>query len=112
MGRLDCQRCRHGHRHKRRSDACGRGLAAEEDGSAVTFDLATIGNDVDSDDDGTTLSYAITGTPSEGTASITGTTLTFDPGADFQDLALKARRGKSTSRSGDDTHGRRRSPMS
>jgi hypothetical protein len=58
-----------------------------------------LGDDVDSDDDGTTLSYAITGTlVSEGSASILGTTLTFDPGSDFQDLALGETRDAETAR--------------
>ena len=33
-----------------------------------------------------TLTYALVGTPAEGSASILGTTLSFDPGSDFQDL--------------------------
>lgn len=61
--------------------------AADEDGAAVLVDLSALGDDVDSDDDGTTLTYTVTGAPSEGSATITGTTLSFDPGADFQDLA-------------------------
>ena len=61
-------------------------LDAEEDGSAVTLDLSTLGADIDGDDDGTTLTYSLVGTPAEGTASILGSILTFDPGTDFQDL--------------------------
>ena len=61
--------------------------AAVEDGAAVTD--AFVGDDVDDDDDGTTLTYTITALPSEGGAINNGDgTFTFDPGADFQDLAV------------------------
>jgi len=60
---------------------------AVEDGPGATVDLAALGADIDSDDDGTTLAYSVTGPPAEGTATIDGTTLTFDPGSGFQDLA-------------------------
>ncbi|MEP4194702.1 MAG: Ig-like domain-containing protein [Aliishimia sp.] len=62
-------------------------LATTEDGDAVTLNLATLGDDVDSDDDGDSLTYSITQQPSEGTASVNGTELTFTPGAAFQNLA-------------------------
>ncbi|MDP3515955.1 MAG: VCBS domain-containing protein [Pseudohongiella sp.] len=71
-------------------------LAASEDGSSVSLDLSALGADVDSDDDGSTLTYALLNTqdadsknvtPAAGAASISGTTLTFDPGSDFQSLA-------------------------
>ena len=62
--------------------------AAAEDGAAITVDLAVLGSDIDNDDDGSTLTYAVTGAPGEGSASISGTDLSFAPGADFQDLAL------------------------
>ncbi|MDP2286740.1 MAG: VCBS domain-containing protein, partial [Pseudohongiella sp.] len=77
-------------------------LAASEDGSSVSLDLSSLGADVDSDDDGSTLTYALlntqeadakNATPAAGTASISGTTLTFDPGSDFQSLAA----GQTTS---------------
>lgn len=61
-------------------------LAVHEDGDAVTLNLASHGNDVDSDDDGSTLAYAVTG-PATGTASVSGTTLSFAPDDDFQWLA-------------------------
>jgi VCBS repeat-containing protein len=61
-------------------------LTAVEDGPSVTLDLATKGDDIDSDDDGSSLTYSVVGQPTEGSASISGTTLTFDPGTDFQDL--------------------------
>ena len=59
--------------------------AADEDGISVTgsFD----GDDVDSDDDGTTLTYAITSSLTEGSViNNNDGTFTFDPGGDFQDL--------------------------
>jgi VCBS repeat-containing protein len=59
---------------------------AVEGGDPVAVDLSALGSDIDTDDSGATLTYAIVGDPSEGSASIDGTTLTFDPGADFQDL--------------------------
>ncbi|WP_427451992.1 VCBS domain-containing protein [Litorimonas sp. WD9-15] len=62
-------------------------VAANEDGMAVTFDLSTLGTDADDENDGSNLTYAITTGPSEGSASIMGTDLSFDPGSDFQDLA-------------------------
>ncbi|MCP4304379.1 MAG: hypothetical protein GY788_05775, partial [bacterium] len=60
-------------------------INATEDGAAVTgsFD----GDDADADDDPTTLIYAITSQPSEGSASNNNDgTFDFDPGTDFQDL--------------------------
>lgn len=60
---------------------------AVEDGPTISIDLATLGDDIDSNDDGSTLTYALIGQASEGTASIVGATLIFDPGSDFQELA-------------------------
>ncbi|SFJ37360.1 Ig-like domain-containing protein [Jannaschia pohangensis] len=65
----------------------GTTAAAVEDGPSVNVDLSALGDDADNEDDGATLSYAVVTQPGEGTATITGTTLTFDPGTDFQDLA-------------------------
>jgi VCBS repeat-containing protein len=66
--------------------AAGTGTA-DEDGAAITVDLAVLGSDVDSDNDGGSLIYSVTGSPAEGSASVSGTNLIFDPGLDFQDLA-------------------------
>ena len=46
------------------------------------------GDDIDNGEDGTTLSYTITGDPAEGVADIDPdtNTLTFNPGEDFQNL--------------------------
>ena len=61
--------------------------SAVEDGSTVisTFDA----DDIDSEDTSSTLIYTIMSAPSEGTVSNNNDgTFTFDPGSDFQDLAL------------------------
>ncbi len=57
--------------------------AAREDGDVVTIDLGSIASDVDGD----TLTYAVTGQPAEGKASMNGSVLRFNPGSGFQDLA-------------------------
>ncbi|WP_194242539.1 beta strand repeat-containing protein [Gimesia benthica] len=67
--------------------AADEGIAATEDGGAVS--TSVLADDVDSDDDANSLVYAITAQPSEGTASSNGDgSFTFNPGTDFQDLAL------------------------
>ena len=53
----------------------------------MTLDLSVLGSDVNSDDTGASLTYSLVGAASEGSASISGAILTFDPGAAFQDLA-------------------------
>ena len=58
-----------------------------EDGPAVTLNLATLGDDIDSDNSGGDLTYTLANTPAFGTASISGTTLTYNPGTAFQNLA-------------------------
>jgi VCBS repeat-containing protein len=78
---------------------------ATEDGAVVLVDLAALGADMDSDDDGSSLTYAITGVPTEGTASISGTTLSFDPAADFQDLAKDETRDVVIEVTATDAHG-------
>ncbi|MGR3321927.1 MAG: Ig-like domain-containing protein [Pseudooceanicola sp.] len=80
-------------------------FGAVEDGSAALFNLATVGDDVDSDDNGGSLSYAITTGPGEGSASIAGTTLSFDPGSDFQDLSLGETREITVGVTATDSHG-------
>ncbi|OUR76887.1 hypothetical protein A9Q83_12845 [Alphaproteobacteria bacterium 46_93_T64] len=61
---------------------------SEDDGSVEIMDLSTLGSDIDSDDDAASLSYSIApgGDPAEGTASVLGSVLSFNPGLDFQDL--------------------------
>ncbi|QDU15104.1 Calx-beta domain protein [Gimesia maris] len=61
-------------------------LSATEDGTTVTTGILV--SDVDSDNDASSLTYAITVDPSEGTAeSNDDGTFTFNPGTAFQDLA-------------------------
>ena len=81
--------------------------AATEDGPSVTVDLSALGDDIDSNNDGSNLTYTITGAPSagEGSASITGTDLTFDPGSDFQDLAVGETRDVVIGVTATDDHG-------
>ena len=78
--------------------------AADEDGAAVTGSYD--GDDVDSDDDGTTLTYALTSQPTEGSVTDNGDgTFRFDPGADFQDLAAGESREVSFTYAATDGHG-------
>ncbi len=63
-------------------------IAAFEDG--VTVDGSFVGDDVDHDDDGSTINYSIVADLGVGEGSVvnnTDGTFTFDPGSDFQDLA-------------------------
>ena len=80
-------------------------VAAEEDGASVTVDLSSLGDDIDSDDDGSTLTYTITGDPTEGSAVISGTSLSFDPGSDFQSLAAGETRDVVIQVTATDSHG-------
>ena len=78
--------------------------AAAEDGA--TASAAFQGDDIDSDDDQSTLTYAILAQPSEGAAVNNGNgTFTFDPEADFQDLALGEIRLVSFQYTATDSHG-------
>ncbi|MEM1386427.1 MAG: tandem-95 repeat protein [Pseudomonadota bacterium] len=63
-------------------------LAATEDGPVATLDLSALGSDPDSGEDGSSVTYAISAVPADGTASIVGQELRLDPGASFQSLAL------------------------
>jgi VCBS repeat-containing protein len=79
-------------------------IDAVEDGAAVTGNFA--GADVDSDDDVNSLTYAITSAPSEGSAVNNGDgSFTFDPGSDFQDLAVGETRNVSFDYTATDGHG-------
>ncbi|MEP5732053.1 MAG: VCBS domain-containing protein [Sulfitobacter sp.] len=67
-------------------------LAATEDGAAVDLDLTALGSDVDTGEDGSTLTYSIQ-SPVAGASIISsagGPRLQFDPGSDFQSLAMGA----------------------
>lgn len=83
----------------------GASMAAVEDGGPVDLDLTPLGDDIDSDDDGGTLNYSVVTNADEGSASISGTTLTFDPGAAFQDLASGATRTVEVEIQATDSHG-------
>ena len=61
-------------------------IVAEEDGVQVRFDLTVLGDDIDSDDDGTTLTYEIVSPTTFGQVWIEGTELVFDPLSDYQHL--------------------------
>ena len=63
-------------------------LTVFEDGGTIALKLAPFGDDIDSDDNGDTLRYEIVGQPSEGSASIIGSSLIFDPQDGFQDLGI------------------------
>lgn len=73
-----------------RNDAPTLGAGAvvdiTEDEGAVTFDLSTLGADVDSDDDGSSLTYSIVGAPAGLNIQLAGTVLTVDPAFGFQKL--------------------------
>ena len=62
-------------------------ISLAEDGGPVSLDIAPFANDVDSDDDATSLSYTILSAPVELDVSFDGTVLTVDPGAGFQNLS-------------------------
>jgi VCBS repeat-containing protein len=63
-------------------------INAAEDGPAISLDLASLADDIDSDDDASTLIYAITSAPAQGSATLIGSDLRFSAGSDFQSLAL------------------------
>ncbi len=74
--------------------------------SGGSLDLAAYGNDVDSDDDGASLNYAVVGGGSTGgSASISGSTFTFDPGRDFLSLAAGETATTSFTVEATDSHG-------
>ncbi|MDR6266916.1 VCBS domain-containing protein [Roseobacter sp. N2S] len=81
-------------------------FSAVEDGPVVTVDLMGFADDIDDDDDGTTLVYSLSNTPSEGSVSIDGGVLTFDPGTDFQDLGVGETREVSVNIVVTDSHGK------
>ncbi|ASP34232.1 VCBS domain-containing protein [Labrenzia sp. VG12] len=61
-------------------------LAATEDGDAVDLDLSALGSDIDSDDDGSSLTYTVSGAPDKGEVTVDGTVLSFDPSGAFSHL--------------------------
>ena len=80
-------------------------IFAIEDGPAVTLDLSTLGDDVDSDNDGTDLTYNLAVLPNEGTVKIDGATLSFDPGRGFQYLAARETKDVVVQITATDQHG-------
>jgi VCBS repeat-containing protein len=80
--------------------------SADEDGAAVT--AAFSADDVDSDDDGASLTYAIVDDLGAGEGSVVNNndgTFTFDPGTDFQDLAENETREVTFTYKATDLHG-------
>ncbi len=76
---------------------------AVEDGAAVGGSFS--GDDVDSDDDGASLTYSITSSPSEGSVvNNHDGTFSFDPGSDFQDLTEGETRQVSFTYTATDSH--------
>ncbi|MBN72847.1 MAG: hypothetical protein CME32_26640, partial [Gimesia sp.] len=76
---------------------------AMEDGAAVSIDV--LAADIDSDDDASSLVYAVSSDPSEGTVVSEGNGIfTFDPGTDFQDLAAGQTRQVQFTYSVTDSH--------
>lgn len=82
----------------------GGGSGAYEDGPVVIGSF--VGDDVDSDDDGASLTYTITSAPSEGSVVNNGDgTFGFSPGADFQDLGQGETRAVTFTYTATDAHG-------
>ncbi|MDK3017791.1 Ig-like domain-containing protein [Pseudodonghicola flavimaris] len=80
-------------------------LAVTEDGAPVTLDLKALGGDPDSDDDGSTLSYALRYGPFGSSFSITDGVLRLDPGTAFQSYAAGETRSLSLAVVVTDSHG-------
>ena len=77
---------------------------ATEDGASVTASFA--GDDIDSDDDQSTLTYTLTSGVAEGSVvNNNDGTFSFDPGTAFQDLALDETRDVSFNYTATDQHG-------
>lgn len=80
-------------------------IDAAEDGAQVSIDLSALGDDIDSNDDGSSLSYSLLNAAPGGSASIDGTALDYDPGSDFQSLALGETQNFDLNVQASDTHG-------
>ena len=62
--------------------------AVDYDTDQISIDLAALGNDAGDGADGTTLTYEVTAVSGPGTTTIIGTTLIFEPGDAYADLAI------------------------
>ena len=83
--------------------AISASLNATEDGGSVTTEV--LADDLNDDDDATTLSYTIVSSPSEGGVTSNGNgTFTFDPASSFQDLAVGETRQVTFSFKATDSH--------
>jgi VCBS repeat-containing protein len=78
-------------------------VTAQANEIAVTGVLAA--DDIDSDDDATSLAYQLVGAPSEGVITLTGSGFTFAPGTAFQDLGGGETRDVSFTFRATDHHG-------
>ncbi|MEQ9696145.1 VCBS domain-containing protein, partial [Shimia sp. SDUM112013] len=78
---------------------------AVENGPTIAVDLAALANDLDADENGSTLTYNVVTQPGEGSATIVGTDLVFDPGNDFQDLFVGETRDVTVRVSATDAEG-------
>ncbi|KGM47173.1 hypothetical protein ATO9_19365 [Pseudooceanicola atlanticus] len=80
-------------------------MSAIVDEGGQPLDLTALGSDVDSDDDGATLIYTITGAPVEGQAWLDGSNLYFETEGDMQDLAPGETRDVFVEVTATDQHG-------
>ena len=76
-----------------------------EDASGLSLDVRTFGSDIDSDNDGTNLSYSIISGPAEGQAALFGALLQFNTNGDFEDLAEGQSRQVQIELQAEDAHG-------
>ena len=83
-------------------------ISAVEDGPAVTG--AFIGDDIDSDDTPTSLTYNIVTPPSAGTLTKSGTSFTFNPGTSLQELAVGETKALTFTYTATDKHGATSAP--
>ncbi|MEP4768312.1 MAG: VCBS domain-containing protein [Roseibium sp.] len=58
-------------------------ISGSESAGSIEIDLTLLGTDVDSDNNGETLSYSISSSPQKGIANIVGQKLVFETGGDF-----------------------------
>lgn len=79
--------------------------STDEDNAAAAIDLSSLGDDVDSDDDGSTLTYTITFGPPAGNAAILGLDFVFDPNGDFETLAAGVEQSFDIGIQAEDSHG-------